>query len=79
MMNAFCAWLVAHESTCLEFAAVLIGIVYLVVGAIVAATHHYYPHLQSLTGIGSAVLAILLWPLVFLMRDLPKGTKAGGH
>ena len=26
-MNAFCAWLVAHGSTCLEFSAVLVGIV----------------------------------------------------
>jgi len=26
-VNAFCAWLVAHGSTCLEFSAVLVGIV----------------------------------------------------
>lgn len=38
--------------------------------AIVAATHHYYAHLHSLKGIGSAVLAILLWPLLFLGIDL---------
>ena len=44
----------------------LLGIVYLIAGAIVAATHHYYAHLHSLKGIGSAVLAILLWPLLFL-------------
>ena len=48
----------------------LLGVVYLVVGAIVAATHHYYAHLHSLKGIGSAVLAILLWPLLFLGIDL---------
>ena len=48
----------------------LLGIVYLVAGAIVAATHHYYAHLHSLKGIGSAVLAILLWPLLFLGIDL---------
>ena len=48
----------------------LLGIVYLVVGAIVAATHHYYDHLHTLKGIGSAVLAILLWPLLFLGINL---------
>ena len=34
----------------------LLGIVYLVAGAIVAATHHYYAHLHSAKGIGSAVV-----------------------
>ena len=48
----------------------LLGVVYLVAGAIVAATHHYYAHLHSVKGIGSAVLAILLWPLLFLGIDL---------
>ena len=48
----------------------LLGVVYLVAGAIVAATHHYYAHLHSAKGIGSAVLAILLWPLLFLGIDL---------
>ena len=48
----------------------LLGIVYIVVGAIVAATHHYYAHLHSAKGIGSAVLAILLWPLLFLGINL---------
>ena len=48
----------------------LLGIVYLIAGAIVAATHHYYTHLHSATGIGSAILAILLWPLLFLGINL---------
>ena len=48
----------------------LLGIVYLIVGAIVAATHHYYVHLHSAKGIGSAILAILLWPLLFLGINL---------
>jgi hypothetical protein len=47
-----------------------LGIAYLVAGAIVAATHHYYAHLHSAKGIGSAILAILLWPLLFLGIDL---------
>ena len=48
----------------------LLPLIYLIVGAIVAATHHYYAHLHSLKGIGSAVLAILLWPLLFLGINL---------
>jgi hypothetical protein len=44
--------------------------VYLVAGLIVAATHRYYDNVDSLKAIGSAVLAILLWPLLFLGVDL---------
>jgi hypothetical protein len=47
-----------------------LGIVYLVVGALVAATHHYYAHLHTVKTIGSAILAILLWPLLFLGINL---------
>jgi hypothetical protein len=39
-------------------------IVYLVVGLVVANSHHYFTHLTSLTAVLSAVLAVLLWPLV---------------
>jgi len=47
-----------------------LGIVYLVVGAIVAATHHYYANLHAVRLIVSAVLAILLWPLLLLGINL---------
>ena len=39
-------------------------IVYLLVGVVVANSHHYFVHLHSLTAVLSAVLAVLLWPLV---------------
>jgi cell shape-determining protein MreD len=39
-------------------------IVYLIIGAFVAGTHHYFQHVSRLGPIVSAVLAILLWPLV---------------
>jgi len=39
---------------------------YLVVGAFVAAAHHYFSQAHGGSGIASAVLAILLWPLVLL-------------
>jgi hypothetical protein len=43
---------------------------YLIIGAFVAATHHYFMHLQVARQYGSAALAILLWPLLFLGINL---------
>jgi len=43
---------------------------YLVIGAFVSATHHYFAHLHVARQYGSAALAILLWPLLFLGVDL---------
>jgi hypothetical protein len=48
----------------------LLLLVYLVAGAIVAATHHYYAHLHKARQFGSAALAIVLWPLLFLGINL---------
>jgi hypothetical protein len=45
-------------------------IIWLIVGVIVAASHHYFAHVQTLRPIVSAVLAILLWPLVLLGINL---------
>jgi hypothetical protein len=42
----------------------IIVVVYLVVGVVVANSHHYFSHLHSLTAVLSALLAVLLWPLV---------------
>jgi hypothetical protein len=44
----------------------LLAVIYLVVGVVVAASHHYFRHLDSLRLIASAVLAVVLWPLVLL-------------
>src|SRR2546423_8100486 len=44
----------------------LLLLVYLVAGAIVAATHHYYAHLHVAKQYGSAAFAILLLPLLLL-------------
>ena len=41
-------------------------VVYVVVGLIVASSHHYFAHLDGIKPIVSAVLAVLLWPLVLL-------------
>jgi hypothetical protein len=47
-----------------------LGVVYLIVGAIIASTHHYYANLHTAKAIGSAVLAILFWPLLLLGINL---------
>jgi hypothetical protein len=44
----------------------LIPIVYLLIGILVAAQHSYLTNLSTAGRIASAVLAILLWPLVLL-------------
>jgi hypothetical protein len=44
----------------------LLPVVYVLIGAFVAAGHHYYAHAHQLTGVVDAVLAIVLWPLVLV-------------
>ena len=39
---------------------------YLVIGGIVAATHHYWSNLHTLKAIVSAILATILWPLILV-------------
>lgn len=46
--------------------AVVLFVIYVIVGVIVAAGHHYFEHLDTVRPIASAVLAVLLWPLVLL-------------
>jgi hypothetical protein len=41
-------------------------VVWVVIGVIVASNHQYLVNLKTLGGILSALLAILLWPLVLL-------------
>ena len=48
----------------------LIPLVWLVVGVIVAAAHHYFEHVDTLRTVGSAIIAVLVWPLIFLGIDL---------
>lgn len=48
----------------------LLAIVYLVVGVAVAATYDYFERLNTIRRILSAVLAVVLWPLLLLGIDL---------
>ena len=52
----------------------LLAIVYVVIGIVVASSHHYLNHLSDIKSIGSAVLAIILWPLVLFGVNLHLGT-----
>jgi hypothetical protein len=48
----------------------LLTIAYVVIGAFVAAANHYYDHLGSIERVASAVIAILLWPLILIGIDI---------
>jgi hypothetical protein len=45
-------------------------IIYVIVGVLVASAHHYLSHTGALKPIVSALLAIVLWPLVLLGINL---------
>lgn len=42
----------------------IFGILYLIIGLIVAATHGYFGAVTSISGLLNLLLAILLWPLL---------------
>ena len=48
----------------------LVGVVYLFVGVFVAASQDYLERLGQLKGILTALLGILLWPLLLLGIDI---------
>jgi len=45
-------------------------LIYLIIGVIIASSHHYFSHASALKPIISALLAILLWPLVLVGINL---------
>ena len=48
----------------------IVSLVYLVVGVVVASSHHYFAHAHSLKSLASAVLAVVLWPLLYVGINL---------
>ena len=48
----------------------MLVLAYAIAGAFVAAAHHYFGHVGSTRGVVSAILAILIWPLVLLGVDV---------
>lgn len=51
----------------------IIPIAYLLLGVLVAAQHGYLTNLAAINRIASAVLAIVLWPLLLLGVSLTIG------
>jgi hypothetical protein len=47
-----------------------LGLIYLIIGVVIAATHDYFKNFDTVKRIISALLAVLLWPLVLLGVDL---------
>jgi predicted transporter len=47
-----------------------LGLVYIIIGVAIAASNDYFERLNTLRQVLSAVLAIVLWPLVLLGIDL---------
>ena len=41
-------------------------LIWIIIGLIVAATHNFFDHVGTIGGILSAILAVLLWPLILL-------------
>jgi hypothetical protein len=48
----------------------VVFVIYIVIGVVVASGHHYFEHLDALKPIASAVLAVLLWPLILFGINL---------
>lgn len=46
------------------FVGSALGVIYLIIGVIVAANRHYFMHFSAVKPIISAILAIILWPLL---------------
>ena len=51
----------------------LVAVVYLIIGVVVAQSHQYFSHLNGASAIISAILAVLLWPVVLLGGNLHLG------
>jgi hypothetical protein len=48
----------------------LLSVIYLVVGGVLAATHHYWSHVHSIKAVASGILATVLWPLILIGVNL---------
>jgi hypothetical protein len=44
--------------------------VYIAAGLVIAATHHYFANVNTLKEVASAILAVVLWPLLLLGINL---------
>ncbi len=49
------------------------GIIYLVLGLLVAASQNYFDHLTTMGRVLSAILAVIIWPLLLFGIDIRIG------
>ncbi len=49
------------------------GIIYLVLGLLVAASQNYFDHLTTIGRVLSAILAVIIWPLLLFGIDIRIG------
>jgi hypothetical protein len=57
----------------------VVVLVYLIVGVLIASNHHYFANLDGVNGVVSAILAVVLWPLVLADVNLHIGGGNGGN
>jgi hypothetical protein len=55
-----------HEESDARMRSGIVSLVYLVIGAVVASSHHYFTHASTLKPLVSALLAVVFWPLLLL-------------
>lgn len=48
----------------------LVAVIYVGIGIAIAASHHYFQHVNGVRGVISAILAVALWPLVLFGVNL---------
>ncbi len=48
----------------------LIGLIYVGVGVVIAASHDYFSNVHGWRGVLSAIFAVFLWPLILLGINL---------
>jgi hypothetical protein len=48
----------------------LLTMIYVLVGVVVAAAHDYFQNVDTIKEVVSAILAVVLWPLIFLGINL---------
>lgn len=48
----------------------LLTVAYIVIGAFVAAANNYFSDVGTIERVASAVIAILLWPLILIGIDI---------
>lgn len=46
------------------------GAIYLVLGLLVAASQNYFDHLSTVSNVLSAVVAVMVWPLLLFGIDI---------